>query len=847
METRFKPLPPIRKEMTDLATLTSTTTATMDELRRRRQNIMERRIELLARQRHSTRFGVIRNMLSTPRPPTPSGSNRTEHLDYSWVKSIVLTSVYDAVREVEVSKPSRAKTKLYQLLHDQYEKLVKTFLNKAVKQKMVNEVFDDLWSDVIGKEINMMVKQCVGDITVAESLASTLILSTICAANKTHNPASAKISEDNMVCKSLMTELRAERERRKDHRIHHTLQLVQLYISGNGIQPSIAQAEMETFINADRITATHLRDIQCLEPLYLPNDFEKYCEAEAKQWEIMKCDAFDLPNVSTNSIINSISVSPSSKYAAISLWNSIIVVQVSSNKVIRKNSEVGEVVCFDWSAGDQYLLTCTKTGRVACWQVGGATSFGPPKTGKKEVVLELVKVWSFEARDLRIEEGNFAQEPGSELVHVPAKVYFYPLYTAWGTQPIIAVVCQNNEILRICNSESIQVLYPSEMPRYQDIQNITVSNLRLDIFKGHKAAVHSVAFKDEVSMLSFDEGNFILEWEYKVEGMDAYGYVTPKRYIVIGNEVQYTRLIKGIQSMFTKGNKTRQELLQAAKQAEDKFKLMKFGKSPYSMRFNEESGCQEETFVRSSPEDEVSGVVVIRKVLGKSLVSMKKRCFRKQSKAPYLSFGSSLSPCNSLITYGFLFGPSKFRRPHISFVTLYTADLSLINNKFYFPISEEIFSNLSTDPRKFSFTLTPPNYKTKSSYIIFKISQSVYIVSLTTSQILAASFDAMSLCTHNSAIITNKHISQSLAGDLKCAIWGEKLFVYGGSGVNQVLLLSSGTAPDGKLAQCAGAVDPMCRRFFSGSDLAWDGESKGECERSDLYQMCRDILFLDLL
>ena len=197
----------------------------------------------------------------------------------SWIKNLLVGLVYDAVREVEVSRPNRQKLKYYTAISKDYETLVERLISKSIKQSVVTEMFEALWKEVTLKEIKLIVKQCVGDMDISGSLASSLILQSIIQVDKFNNQTDHVQNELEM-CKNLMSEICMERNKRKDDRFFHRLHLssiIEHQVADDGVA---SQQDSELQFDGQVLSALRIIDIQCLEKLYLPVEFEEYLSAE---------------------------------------------------------------------------------------------------------------------------------------------------------------------------------------------------------------------------------------------------------------------------------------------------------------------------------------------------------------------------------------------------------------------------------------------------------------------------------------------------------------------------------------------------------------------------------------
>ena len=864
--------------MTSIDVLLSESRFTMEELRQEREVLMTTRMELIERHKKLSRRIMVQPFLTTARAPTPPSIEKSQSYDNSWVNSIVTGLVYDAVREVDVSRPYRKKAQFYATLSNDYEKLIGSLISKSIKQTITSEIYDMHWGELLSKEIKIIVKQCIGDVDVAESLASTLILMAISKTNAELNSAAPGVPNEFEITKNLMMEFCLERNKRKTERYFHKLNLQPLLVkrevnadSAIATDEPLSRENTDLVFDGETLSATRMFDIQCIDKVYLPYKFEEYSVNEIWLWKNVK---IDLLNITQSSNILAMAISPTSQLAAISIKNYLIVMECETDTVLYKTSvEVrhGDCKHIAWCENELEIITTTATGNVLFWsffnQSNSPTASTPGKAPKVSKQVSAGKSmflrFEFSGTDLRLSQGPFAQQDDDRTVkHVPVKTFPAPLFTICGEQPVFYVVCENNEILRVQQSESSgEVLCPSEMPLYDEIKNCAEQGLKFDIFKGHNFKIVQLVFKDEYTFYSFDEQCFIIEWEYSRTNYDAYGYVIPKKFVVIGNDVDHVRLVKNVKNCFnTKDCKTRQEALQAAKTAEKLFSDMGFGKKSVSSRENTENGLMERTFVSSvneSQELEVKGVVVVRKVLGRALFSMKSRIFKLKNCKPTRFLGLTISPCQTLIAYCFLFSEPLYSvQPFLSVLILRVKGLCFLNNKIKVPLTKELVDTLQNDEESFSFCLSPPHYLSKAAYMVIKINKSMLAISTATSNILRTTLDLQSYSSDSIHFFNEKNIATIQGAELKCEIWKSCLLIYGS--VSKQVLSVYLTTPDftedeevanrklfyanySKFPHLVGCIDPDNVRLLVKSNRCWGKVYQSDSERRSTLEFLRGV------
>ena len=840
---------------------------TMDELRQQRELLMTERMALIERHRKLSNRTLIKPFLQTAQPPTPPPAENVQSFDSSWLRNMLIGLVYDAVREVEVSRPYREKLKYYMAISEDYETLVENLISKSIKQSVVMEMFDELWNEVTLKEIKLIVKQCIGDMDISGSLASSLILQSIIQVNKLNNPTAQNIPNELEICKNLMSEICLERNKKKNERFFHKLHLssiIEHQIADDGV---VSQQDSDLQFDGTILSALRKFDIQRLERIYLPVEFEKYSSTEIWLWKHIVGEPMEL---SLGGPILALAISSSMKYAAISVKNYISILKCDDNSLVGKRYvEVGfgDFVHISWFDNEQGIIATTSLGKVFNFQFFGTKTKPDPVSARKSTrqtgsrnVLKLKS--SFDGIDLRLSHGSFAQAESDRSVrHFPLKVFPCPIYTVSGEQPAFLVVCQNYEILRICFNLDDLVLLPDDIPQFNDIAHTTDNGAKLDICKGHRANILQILFKDEYTFYSCDEQCCIIEWEYSKDCFDAYGYVIPTKYLVQGNDLDYLRLVKGLVSHYNaKSGKTRQEVLQAAKTAERGFNEMGYGKKPVSSRENAESGLVEKTYVHSvnfSYELEVLGTVVVNKIIGRSLVAMKSQMFKLKNCKPSQKLGVAVSPCRSILAYCFgFFNPLYGVQPYLSIILLNARTLVFLNNKIKIPLTSEQVQLLNEHSDRFTFCISPPHYLTKSAYLFIKIDKSVMIVSTATSSIVRTTLDLSHFSTDNTKYMSEKNNSCLQGNSISCAVWGDHLVVYGSSG-KHVLAFSLSAPQDSeakvlffkryhKSHHLADLIDPDRKRILVRSNVYWGKVNESHHDSEKLFDFLKEMLLLKL-
>ena len=839
---------------------------TMDQLRQQRELLMTQRMDLIERHRKLSNRIMVKPFLQTAQPPTPPPVENVQSFASSWIKNLLVGLVYDAVREVEVSRPNRQKLKYYTAISKDYETLVERLISKSIKQSVVTEMFEVLWKEVTLKEIKLIVKQCVGDMDISGSLASSLILQSIIQVNKFNNQTDHVQNELEM-CKNLMSEICMERNKRKDDRFFHRLHLssiIEHQVADDGVA---SQQDSELQFDGQVLSALRIIDIQCLERMYLPVEFEEYLSAEIWLWKHIAGEPMELP---LSSAILASTISNSMKYAAISMKNYILVLRCDDNSLVGKiHIEVafGDCIHISWLDNEQDIIATSSHGKVFVFNFFGSNTKAEPTTAKKSSrlptssnVLELKS--SFDGVDLRLSQGSFAQaDSDNSIRHFPVQVFPAPIYTVSGDQPIFLVVCQNFEILRVCFNVDDIVLLPDDIQQFNDIANLADNGAKLDICKGHDAKILQIVFKDEYTFYSFDERCCIIEWEYSHDCFDAYGYVIPKKYLVQGNDMDYLRLVKGLVSNYNaKGGKTRQEVMQAAKIAENEFIKIGYSKKPTSSRENTESGLIEKTYVKSvnlSYELEVMGTVVVNKVIGRSLVAMKSQMFKLRNCKPSQLLGVSVSPCRSIVAYCFIFlNPLYGVQPYLSVILLNTHGLVFLKNKIKMPLTAEQAQLLKENSDTFAFCISPPHCLTKSAYLFIKIDKSVLIVSTATSSIIRTTLDLSRFSADNAKYMSKKNTSCLQGGTISCAVWGKYLVVYGD--LSKSVLAFSLSAPEDlegrplffkryhKCHHLADLIDPDRKRLLVQSKVTWGAVNELPHDSEHLFDFLKNVLLRKL-
>ena len=841
---------------------------TMDQLRQQREALMSERMELIEKHRKLSNRSLIKPFLETAQPPTPPPAHHVQSFDSSWIRNMLVGLVYDAVREVDVSRPYREKLKYYTTISEDYETLVENLISKSIKQSVVVEMFEDIWKEVSVKEIKLIIKQCIGDLDISGSLASSLILQSIIQVNKLNsaNQTVQNVPNEMDICKNLMSEICMERNKSKDERFFHKLHLssiIEHQVTDDGIT---SQLEGEYTFDGEILSALKIFDIQRLEKVYLPVNFGNYSSTEIWMWKQLGGEPMDL---SLNHPILTLTVSNSMKYAALSMKTCVIILRCDDNLLVcRKNIDSDDVTHISWFDDELGIVATTSSGKVLIYHFFNPKprQTHPQRTSSKKStrqgipqnVLKLKS--SFDGLDLKISHGSFAQaDSDREVRHVPVQVYPAPIYTISGEQPVFFVVCQNFEILRICFNVDDVVLLPDDIPQYNDIAHTTDNGAKIDICKGHRAKIQHILFKDEYTFYSYDEECCIIEWEYSRDSFDAYGYVIPSKKLIQGNDLDYLRLVKGLISHYNlKSGKTRQEVLQAAKAAEKDFLEIGYGNKPTSTRENAESGLVERTYLSSvnlSYELEVSGTVVVNKIIGRSLVAMKSQMFKLKNCKPSKLLGIASSPCKSILAYCFVFfSPLYGVQPYISIILLNSRDLTFFKNKIKIPLTVDQAEILKEASPKFCFCISPPHYLTKSAYLFIKIDKSVMMVSAATSNIVRTTLDLCHLSADNSKYMSEKNNSCLLGNTINCAVWGKYLIVYGDSS-KQVLAFSFSVPEESearsqffkryhKCHYLADHIDPDRKRLLVQSHVYWGKVNESYHESENLFHFLKQQVLL---
>lgn len=845
--------------------LTNKCIYTMDELRRQREVLMTERLELIARHRKLSNKAFIKPYLISAKPPTPPPAQESvKSMDGMWIKSILTSLVYDAVREVEVSQPYRKKLEFYSTLSKDYETFVENIIAKSVKQTIVTEMFNELWREVTNREISRLVKQCIGDLDLSGTLASSLILQSIIKVNRQVNMGAPEIPNELVVCKNLMSEICLERNKLKSDRHLHKLHLHNLIevADKSGQGDTISREESDLVFEGTVLSALKTFDIQCLERTYLPALFDGYSSAEVALWQSITSEPVEL--VDSSSIIT-MSLSSSMQYAAISSKGYVSILRCFDNLLITKHYievHLGDCIAIDWMDSEVGFVFTTSLGFICFVELfsvktpttAQSTKASRHQAPRKSTAMSHVITPS----NLMIVSGLLAQTK-SEIRHVPVKALLAPIYTLSGEQPVFLVICKNHAILRVCRDTPEPLFLPEDIPEFEDIKNTTKSGLKVDVCRGHRAGVSHIVFKDEYVFLSVDEQCVIIEWEYSRDCFDAYGYVIPKKFIVKGNDLDYSRLVKGLVNHFnSKKAKTRQEVMQATKVAEKVFSEIGYGNKPTSTRENLDTGLQEKTFVKSvnlsGDEYEVQGSVVINKTIGRGLVVLKSQMFKQKNCAPSQLLGVCMSPCASLLACTFLFlAPLYGGAPYLSTLLLRTHNYSFLKNKVKLPLTPQQVAILTDSPHLFTSCLSPPHYVTKSSYLVLKIDRSLLLISTATSNVVRTSIDLMSLSCDNSKFISEKN-SQCIQGPgtIHCNIWDKYLIVYGDNS-KKVLAFSLNVPEeledrynlflDISRSRCLTKwVDPEGKRLLVYGDKCWGRVHEGFYQTECTFKFIKDVV-----
>ena len=830
--------------MTSINTLYKKTDLTMDELRHQREVLMTKRMQLIERHRKLSNRILIKPFLQSAQPPTPPDPKKSKFYDHVWIANLITGLVYDAVREVEVSRPNREKIRFYTALSDEYENLVDTIISKSIKQNVSMEMFEELCRDVFQKEMSAIVNQCIGEIDIAQTFTSSLILQSIMRTNEKINSLNSDTLNGDLIARNLMTEIFYERNKRKSNRAFHKLQLQPLKLpvahAEKDRETEILQENVELF-EGTVLSNPKTFDIQCLERLYLPPLFEKFSSSEIGIWKHIESE---LESPSQNGVMLAFAVSPTKQFCVVSVKDYILVINSIENSLISKTfveSKFGDCTHLCWLHNELEIIATTSMGHVCLWSFLGIdveiSDVHPKKQSKHANNVKSMKlIWSFNGVDLRLSQGPFAQ-PVDDLSirHFPVQTYAAPLYTGSGEQSVFLVVCQNNEILRVCIESEDSILQPGDIPTFEEIKNVADCGVRFDICRGHTSKVIKLFIKDEYTFYSFDEQCYIIKWEYSQDCFDAYGLVIAHKYLIKGNGVDFVRLVKGQVIHFDKkGAKTRQEAMQAAKAAEMYFSMLGYGQKPQSIRENSEGGLIEKLFSKSVcdfTDSNVTGTVVITKIIGRSLISMKSRSLKLKNCRPSKLLGISISPCNTLIAYCFLFSnPLYGVKPYISISLLRMSDLMFLRNKIKIPLSSDLMDVLQ-DLENFTCCLTPPHFLTKVMYVILKIGKSMMMVSSATSNIVRTTLDLHKMSADNLKFFSEKNVATILGSKLFCDVLGEHLILYGSSSKEVVAFSTKPPLESeqsdlyykqhGRWKYLTSTIDPDQKRLLVKSSIFW--------------------------
>ena len=834
---------------------------TMAELRHQREVLMCKRLELIERHRKLSNRILIQPFLQSAQPPTPPASGNARSYDSSWIKNLMVSLAYDAVREVDISRPNRKKIQFYTALSNEYEELVDTLIAKSMKQELTSALFDELWKDVIGNEIRTLINQCIGEIDIAQSLTSSLILQSILRANKNMNNFAPDVSNEYQMARNLMDEMVMERSKRKSDRFFHKLQLqpIKSFVQ-NEEQSGNAESLLESvdLFEGTVLSALQVFDIKCLEKTYLPPLFENFSLNEIALWKHIESELFSL---SQNAVILALSVSPSNQYCVVSIKEYILVIVCKDNCLIFKTYveiKFGDCIHFCWLDNEQEVIVTTSLGYVCLWSVfGNDADISKKQTKHSSLIKSMKLIWSFNGADLRLSQGLFAQtENDVTIKHFPVEAYAAPLYTATGEQSVFIVICRNNDILRVCIETDDTMLQPEDIPKFEEIKNVADCGVRFDICRGHTCRIINLIFKDEYTFYSFDEQSYIIRWEYSKDSFDAYGLVIADKYFVEGNDVDFVRLVKGqINHFNTKGAKTRQEAMQAAKSAGLVFSGLNYGEKAQSCRENTESGLIEKLFVKSvslSPELDLTGTIMINKIVGHSLFSMKSRQLKLKNCEPSKLLGITLSPCNTLMAYCYLFSnPLYGVKPYLSILLLRPKDLTFMKNKIKIFLTSELAGVLNTAD-SFSFCLTSPHFLSKAMYLFLRVGKSMMVVSTATSNIVRTTLDLHKLSSDNLKFFSEKNVATVQGTKLFCDVWGHHLILYGSSS-KQILALTLKTPTDPELTNLfyknhgswdnlAKSIDPYQTRLLVKSSVLWGKVNEPYFQQIKTVQFMKSIV-----
>eukprot|EP00116_Pleurobrachia_bachei_P001874 sb/3462136/ len=797
---------------------------TMDELREQRENLMTQRMKLIDRHKKLSKRLLLKPYLVSAQPPTPPPVERTKKLEYPWINNIVTSLVYDAVREVEVSRPARERIAFYDTLSKDYDVLVRNFLSQTLKQQVVGHLFEQVWSETLSREMKVIVKQCIGDVNVAESFASNWVLQSVLRVCE--REGDSQIFE---VAKNLLSDLCLDRAKRKEVVYRHRLQLSLIDIEG---LEEVQEIEREdTNADADVISAAMHFDVRSLEPLYHPPLFDRFCEGEVGLWKHLSSTPVNLPV--TSPILHS-TISPSLLYVAMATKQSI---HIFHTGVPHKQAAgvAGEGATYLAWYGREDVILSSNNSLISSWSL----------TGKN-----LNKEWSF--GEVTVEKG-----PQKGKIYKPLWAVPVPIYTSLNDQCLFYVVCEENVILRVLRTGSDPDFPSAEYPIPRN--KTADGSLVVDVCKGHTSPITDIVVRDEVSFLSIAE-SVIIEWEY-IEGcFDAFGYVIPLRTVVSGADLQFTRLVKGATEYFdVKNAKTRQEVVGAARTTEEKISQLGLGSKPISRRVNTESGLVESTFVSSDVgEPEVDGIVVIRKTIGNSLFSAKYRMFKPKWTPPTKLLGVAVSPGGDLAVFCYLFAdPLYSTQPYLSLISLRTRDLTFTQNKVRVFLNPEQAASLSTAPQNgvFAMCLTPPHHLSRSHYLLLRIGRTLSLVSMTTSAIIRAGAGQNNPdVSERTQVFSDKSVNAVWGDSMRCVVWGDGVLVTG-TNSKQGLVFSIRTPEKGQtfevyrdqLASSVRVVDPLYRRFFVREEVCWGKWNQNQSDAIDTSDFMKELLVAAIL
>ena len=483
--------------MNDIDVLSKQSRFTMAELRAQRSQLMSDRIDLIERYRRSCKGKLVRPYLETVRVPTARKPEEIRRqYDHPWIRNIVVEVVYRAVRKVEVDIPYGEKVRYYTNITDGYVNLISNVIDNTVKTNAIAETADSIWQLLLTKEVTSIVRQCIGELDMAESTAGNIILQAILSVNRKLNTSEGDLSDhhenEEGLAKNIMKEIALERGKRKTVRLFHRLPTIPLS-SFKGVkskEDDIILQDIEDAAEAVSVSGVRHVDIRSLEKRYLPIDFAKYVDVELKVWKNAKVEK---ESIHYDDVVSGFYVSPRTKLAIVTMKNNIILVGSNQTDTLGKLSlpQMDFIHC-SWSESERNILLTTDKGSIYCIALYAikddnnneqkSRSHGNhrfnPLINQSEMNVPISVLWSVDSPGLVVTTGVFR---GNDKKHIPTLAYFAPFYTIWGEQPIFLVACDNHDILRVFNEvkPSDAVLLPNDVPKFEDIKNTIVSGMKV--------------------------------------------------------------------------------------------------------------------------------------------------------------------------------------------------------------------------------------------------------------------------------------------------------------------------------------------------------------------------------